>query len=143
MIFAAHNQGVVDHALLVLYLKYCAYLINVKKAYLWIMVIKDEILKKRTDFSILCKNHKVRALYAFGSSATDKFNDITSDIDLLVEIDIPDPIERGEKLLSLWDTFELFFHRKVDLLTDSSVRNPYLRKNIDSTKVLIYDGKET
>ena len=82
-------------------------------------------------------------MYAFGSSTTDKFNDITSDIDLLVEIDIPDPIERGEKLLSLWDTFELFFHRKVDLLTDSSVRNPYLRKNIDSTKVLIYDGKET
>ncbi len=107
------------------------------------MVIKDEILKKKADFSTLCKNHKVRALYAFGSSATDKFNDITSDIDLLVEIDIPDPIERGEKLLSLWDTFELFFHRKVDLLTDSSVRNPYLRKNIDSTKVLIYDGKET
>ena len=82
-------------------------------------------------------------MYAFGSSTTDKFNDTTSDIDLLVEIDVPDPIERGEKLLSLWDTFELFFHRKVDLLTDSSVRNPYLRKNIDSTKVLIYDGKET
>ena len=80
-------------------------------------------------------------MYAFGSSTTDKFNDTTSDIDLLVEIDVPDPIERGEKLLSLWDTFELFFHRKVDLLTDSSVRNPYLRKNIDSTKVLIYDGK--
>lgn len=105
------------------------------------MVIKDEILKKKTDFSTLCKKHKVRYLYAFGSSTTDKFNDITSDIDLLVEIDDPDPVERGEKLLSLWDTFELFFDRKVDLLTDSSVRNPYLRKNIDSTKVLIYDGK--
>lgn len=105
------------------------------------MVIKDEILKKKTDFLILCKNHKVRYLYAFGSSTTDQFNDIRSDIDLLVEIDDPDPVERGEKLLSLWDTFELFFDRKVDLLTDSSVRNPYLRKNIDSTKVLIYDGK--
>ncbi len=105
------------------------------------MIIKEEILKKKRDFSILCKDHKVRYLYAFGSSTTDKFNDATSDIDLLVEIDVPDPIERGEKLLSLWDTFELFFHRKVDLLTDSSVRNPYLRKSIDSTKVLIYDGK--
>ncbi len=105
------------------------------------MIIKDEILKKKADFSIFCKNHKVSYLYAFGSSTTDKFNDITSDIDLLVEIDVLDPIERGEKLLSLWDTFELFFHRKVDLLTDSSVRNPYLRKNIDSTKVLIYNGK--
>lgn len=105
------------------------------------MIIRDEILKRETDFSILCKNHKVRYLYAFGSSTTDEFNEITSDIDLLVEVDVPDPIERGEQLLSLWDTFELFFQRKVDMLTDSSVRNPYLRKNIDLTKVLIYDGK--
>jgi len=28
----------------------------------------------------------------------------------------------------------------VDLLTDYSIRNPYLRKSIDATKVLIYDG---
>lgn len=62
------------------------------------------------------------------------------DIDLLVEIDDSDPIEKGEKLISLWDTFEDFFHRKVDLLTDSSIRNPFLRKRIDSTKILIYDG---
>ena len=63
-----------------------------------------------------------------------------SDIDLLVEIDSNDPIDKGEKLLSLWDLFEDFFSRKVDLLTDSSIRNPFLRKSIDQTKVLIYDG---
>ena len=107
------------------------------------MIIKDEISKKQNDFAILCKNHKVSYLYAFGSSTTDKFDANSSDIDLLVEIDVSDPIERGEKLLSLWDTFELFFHRKVDMLTDSSVRNPYLRKSIDLTKVLIYDGKRS
>jgi len=105
------------------------------------MIIKEEILKQKSDFRALCKNHIVRYLYAFGSATTDKFNIISSDIDLLVDIDEPDPIERGEKLLSLWDTFELFFHRKVDLLTDSSISNPYLRKSIDSSKVLIYDGK--
>jgi hypothetical protein len=105
------------------------------------MIIKDEILKQVSDFTTLCQNHKVRYLYAFGSATTDKFDSNTSDIDLLVEIDDPDPIERGEKLISLWDTFELFFHRKVDLLTDSSIHNPYLRKSIDSTKILIYDGK--
>ena len=107
------------------------------------MIIKEEILKQKSNFETLCKNHKVRYLYAFGSSTTDKFDANSSDIDLLVEIDVPDPIERGEKLLSLWDTFELFFNRKVDLLTDTSIRNPYLRKSIDSTKVLIYDGKRS
>jgi len=82
----------------------------------------------------LCQLHKVKYLYAFGSSVTDRFDYDKSDIDLLVEIDDTDPIERGEKLISLWDTFESFFHGKVDLLTDSSIRNPYLRKSIDSTK---------
>lgn len=104
------------------------------------MVVKDEILKNLNDFNALCQIHKVKYLYAFGSSVTDRFDYDSSDIDLLVEIDDVDPIERGDKLISLWDTFEVFFHRKVDLLTDSSIRNPYLRKSIDSTKILIYDG---
>jgi len=104
------------------------------------MILRKEILRKNNDFKSLCQMHKVKYLYAFGSSITDKFDNNKSDIDLLVEIDDPDPIERGEKLISLWDNFELFFHRKVDLLTDSSIRNPYLRKSIDATKVLIYDG---
>ena len=104
------------------------------------MFIADELLKKRIDFNALCKVHNVRYIYAFGSSITDRFDIDKSDIDLLVEIDDPDPVERGEKLISLWDTFENLFQRKVDLLTDTSIHNPFLRKNIDSTKILIYDG---
>jgi uncharacterized protein len=104
------------------------------------MVIKDEISKNKLDFALLCKDHKVKFLYAFGSSVNERFDPDKSDIDLLVEIDSKDPIEKGENLLSLWDLFENFFKRKVDLLTDSSIRNPFLRKSIDSTKVLIYDG---
>jgi predicted nucleotidyltransferase len=104
------------------------------------MIIKDEILKNLSDFTVLCKDHKVKYLYAFGSSVTDRFDVNKSDIDLLVEIDSKDPIDRGENLLALCDLFEIFFRRKVDLLTDSSIRNPFLRKSIDATKVLIYDG---
>ena len=104
------------------------------------MFIKDEISEKVNDFSSMCKAHNVRYIYAFGSSISSKFDKTNSDIDLLVEIDDADPVERGEKLISLWDTFENFFKRKVDLLTETSIRNPYLRKSIDSTKILIYDG---
>ena len=104
------------------------------------MIIKDQISKDRKRFILLCRNHNVRYLYAFGSSVTGRFTENASDIDLLVEIDSIDPIDRGEKLLELWDQFEIFFRRKVDLLTESSIHNPFLRKSIDSTKVLIYDG---
>lgn len=104
------------------------------------MSIKEEISRKKNDFAILCKDHKVKYLYLFGSAVSDKFDPYKSDVDLLVEIDSKDPIEKGEELLSLWDSFEVFFKRKVDLLTESSIKNPFLRKSIDSSKVLIYDG---
>lgn len=104
------------------------------------MFIQEEISNKAQDFQTLCKFHRVKYLYAFGSSVTTRFDKDHSDIDLLVDIDAPDPVERGETLISLWDTFENFFKRRVDLLTDSSIHNPYLRHSIDSTKILIYDG---
>jgi uncharacterized protein len=104
------------------------------------MIVKDEISKRANDFKALCQNHKVKTLYAFGSSTNDRFDKEHSDIDLLVDIEINDPIEKGESLMSLWDLLETFFNRKVDLLTESSLRNPFLKKSIDSTKILIYDG---
>ena len=104
------------------------------------MTLQEEISKHESDFKNLCQKHKVKLLYGFGSSVTDGFDKRSSDIDLLVEIDESDPIERGDKLISLWDNFESFFKRKVDMLTESSIQNPYLKKSIDSTKILIYDG---
>lgn len=101
-----------------------------------------EALKNRQkEFISLCKKHDVKTLYAFGSSTNERFNENTSDIDLLIELNCDDPLKRGEYLLSLWDLFEIFFQKKVDLLTISQIRNPILKRNIENTKVLIYDGK--
>lgn len=99
------------------------------------------INERYADFANLCKTHQVGKMYAFGSSITDHFNPEKSDIDVLVKIDIADPADRGDALLSLWNGLELFFKRKVDLLTEESIRNPYLRSSIDRTKKLIYDGE--
>jgi len=106
------------------------------------MEMKESIKTKLAEFLSLCKSHNVKNIYAFGSAVTENFDNKTSDIDLLVEIDSEDPIIRGENLMSLWDKLEDFFQKKVDLLTNSSIRNPILKKNIDDTKILIYDGKE-
>lgn len=100
------------------------------------------LIKERySEFVDLCRVHKVDKIYAFGSSITDHFDAQRSDIDVVVKIDIDDPADRGEALLSLWDSLEKLFNRKVDLLTEDSIRNPYLRSNIDRTKKLIYDGE--
>jgi len=106
------------------------------------MNLQESINYKTADFLSLCKTYNVKNLYAFGSSITDNFNEDQSDIDLLIEIDNEDPIERGENLMNIWDQLEYFFQRKVDLLTSSSIKNPVLKKKIDSTKILIYEGKE-
>lgn len=99
------------------------------------------IRERYTDFVELCRSHKVDKIYAFGSSITDHFDSEKSDIDIVVKVDIDDPIDRGEALLSLWDKLEGLFKLKVDLLTEDSIRNPYLKANIDRTKRLIYDGE--
>jgi uncharacterized protein len=108
--------------------------------YLCSMVIYRDISSRQEDFLALCMSHHVKRLYAFGSSVSERFDEKNSDIDLFIELEEENPIERGEKLISLWDGLEIFFQRKVDLLTNASLRNPYLKKNIDATKVLIYDG---
>jgi len=105
------------------------------------MDLKSSIESKSDEFLKLCQTHDVETLYAFGSSTNGHFDELKSDIDLLVELNTEDPIERGEKLMDLWEKFENFFQRKVDLLTNKSIKNPFLRKSIDSSKILIYDGQ--
>ena len=89
------------------------------------MFIHNEIRKNLSLFSDICKNHGIKSLYAFGSSVTEQFNPQRSDIDLLVEMEDMDP----------------FFQRKVDLLTQKSLKNPFLLENIDKTKILLYDNE--
>lgn len=105
------------------------------------MNLKEYINLRINEFTKLCLSHNVTYLYAFGSSVKGDFNQKSSDIDLLIEINEDNPIEKGSKLINIWDKFEAFFERKVDLLTSSSIKNPILRQNIEASKVLIYDGR--
>ncbi len=102
------------------------------------MIIVELINKDKNTFYKLCEEHNVKSLFAFGSAVTDKFDFENSDIDLLVEIEESDPIEKGEKIMSFWDKMEEFFKRKVDLLSNPTIRNPFLRQSVNNSKVLIY-----
>jgi len=102
-------------------------------------MLNDLINVNTVGFINLCKAHQIKTLFAFGSSVNGPFRD-SSDVDLVVEIAESDPINKGELLLSLWDKLEKFLNRKVDLLTNDSIRNPILKENIEKTKQLIYDG---
>lgn len=90
----------------------------------------------------ICLANHVSRLYLFGSALTENFDlNKNSDLDFLVCMNESlAPLERGENLLQLWNELESLFARPVDLLTDTSVNNPFLKRQIDKTKVLIYDG---
>lgn len=83
------------------------------------------------------KQHHILSLFAFGSVLTDKFND-KSDIDLLVAFK---PLEFGEyadNYFKAAESFEKVFERKVDLVTEKSLHNPYFINTINASKKKIY-----
>lgn len=85
----------------------------------------------------LCKSHKVKSLYAFGSVNTTKF-DKDSDVDLIVDFRIDDPLEYADNYFDLKFALENILGRPIDLLESKALKNPYLKRNIDQSKVLIY-----
>lgn len=87
----------------------------------------------------LFEKHKIKDAYLFGSVITDKFDEEKSDVDFLVNfIDDIDPLEKGELLWSLRFSLEDNLKRPVDLITETSLKNPYFIEEINETKIKIY-----
>ena len=93
--------------------------------------------KYQGDIKELCKQNRVRSLYVFGSVLTDKFNE-KSDIDLLVDIDSNDPLVYADYYFNLKFALQELFKRPIDLLESKAMKNPYIIRNIDRSKFLIY-----
>lgn len=93
------------------------------------------------QIEVLCKSHFVHHLYAYGSVTTnDQWNN-QSDIDLIVAFEKNVPIEMyAELYVDLVEKLESVFNRKVDLMTEKPLSNPFLRNSIESTKVKIYEA---
>jgi predicted nucleotidyltransferase len=93
--------------------------------------------KYKNEINTLCLQNKVKSLYVFGSVLTDKFSE-KSDIDLIVDIDSNDPFDYADSYFNLKFALQDLFSRSIDLLENKAINNPYIRKNIDSSKSLVY-----
>ena len=85
----------------------------------------------------LCRKHKVSKLFAFGSILTNRFND-ESDVDLLVSFNKSEVTDYFDNYFDFKYSLEDLLGRTVDLLEEQTVKNPYLKKNLEATKSLIY-----
>lgn len=90
------------------------------------------------NLKVLCRSKHVQKIWTFGSVNSDRFND-ESDIDFLVSIDAPDEIEYADCYLDLCDELERLFCRKVDVITDKSLSNPFFIQEVMSSRELLYE----
>lgn len=99
----------------------------------------NKIVKERlNDIIKLCKNHGVKSLYIFGSANTDKF-DSNSDIDFLIDFKESLSIEEyTENYFTLQYKLRELLKRKIDLVTQNSLSNPFFIQSIDQNKQLLY-----
>jgi uncharacterized protein len=85
-----------------------------------------------------CRAYNVRRLDAFGSVARNTAT-ASSDVDLLVEFRDPD-VRPAKRFFGLLHQLEDAFGREVDLLTVSSLRNPYFKKRVFEERKSVYEG---
>ncbi|NDV16918.1 nucleotidyltransferase domain-containing protein [Muricauda sp. TY007] len=96
-------------------------------------LIKDRL----NDLKKLCQDYDVKTMYVFGSACTDKFND-KSDIDILISFKDISIDKYTDNYFRLHYKLEELFDRKIDLLTENSLSNPYFIESIEETKQLLY-----
>lgn len=98
------------------------------------MQIINQNIERIQDF---CQSHKVLNLYVFGSVVKNQLAK-DSDIDFLVDFCINDISDYADNYFSLKESLENTLHRKIDLLENQAIKNPFLRRSIDQSKRLIY-----
>jgi predicted nucleotidyltransferase len=93
---------------------------------------------RAAEIAELCQRFHVRRLDVFGSAArVVDFDPVRSDIDILVTYSAGNPP-------SMWDYFALrdalsnLLGRKVDLVMENSVENPFVRAGIARSRQPLY-----
>lgn len=96
------------------------------------------IEEKHEELVALCRRFGVERLALFGSGARGDSSD-SSDLDFCVVFGPLPPGQRGKAYLGLIVALEELFERRVDLVVESAVQNPYSRQELAETAQVVYD----
>jgi predicted nucleotidyltransferase len=91
------------------------------------------------EINMLCDNHKVKQLFAFGSVLNSEFTE-DSDVDFVVDFNISDPIEYAENYFALKFALQELLNRQIDLLEQRALKNKYLVESINNKKKVLYEA---
>ena len=96
------------------------------------------IVPEEARIAVLCRRFNVRRLDLFGSAAGSDFDPSRSDLDVLVEFEVLGEGRYADAWFDLHADLEEFFGRKVDLVSATSVNNPYFRAELERTRRGVY-----
>ncbi len=93
---------------------------------------------RKKEIADICRRLNVRRLDVFGSAVGESFDSERSDVDFVVEFGNHNQPGILDRYLALAEELEALLKRRVDLVTTESIRNPYFRKSVESTKEQVY-----
>jgi predicted nucleotidyltransferase len=102
------------------------------------VVVHELVEGKRQEIESLCRRFGVHRLDVFGSVVGDSFDPVTSDVDVLVEYDDRAGFDYFESYFGLKESLEQLLGRPVDLVSATSIRNPYFRDQVMRTREPLY-----
>ncbi|HKX46403.1 MAG TPA: nucleotidyltransferase domain-containing protein [Planctomycetota bacterium] len=94
--------------------------------------------RHRDEIVALCKRYGVVRLDVFGSATGERFDPERSDVDFLVEFEPRPPGEYADAFFGLLESLEDLLQRRVDLVVEPAIRNPYFRRNIERGRETVY-----
>ncbi len=96
------------------------------------------LITQHAGISELCRRFGVARLEVFGSAASGDFDPASSDYDFIATFSARPGVSMARRFLDFSDALEALLGRKVDLMTDRPIENPYLRAAVDATRETIY-----
>ena len=86
----------------------------------------------------LCRKYRVKTLCVFGSILTPRFNE-NSDVDFSATFyPEDDPLVAGDNRIQFYICLEDLMGRRIDLVDEDNLKNPYFIEELEETKQLIY-----
>ncbi len=92
----------------------------------------------RKELTLLCRRFGAKRLDAFGSALRADFDASRSDLDFFVELDPLPPARYAEAYFALKEGLESLFGLPVDLITESSLANPFFRDRLAGERQTVY-----
>ena len=104
------------------------------------MTMLELIEEKQAELQALCVRYRVRRLALFGSGTDETFDPSRSDLDFAVEFAPTSPGEHSESYFGLLEALEELFQRPVDLVEYAPIKNPYFRRALEKSQVMLYEA---